>query len=162
MTLTEFDTLTDRQIYDAYLTTYDPDLNFEMGTDPRLIANAPDLVEFYRNVEKELRAGRFKGWAYTPKGRYAGHVTLGKNTGEWELGVLVKPAHQGKGVGVRLALHALSWAFTEDDATWVVARTDARNPNTERMMERMGFTPLMNFHVMNRHTYIQKWRRQGD
>jgi hypothetical protein len=164
MTLTPIEELTDRQWYDAYMTVYDRDLAFEIGTDPRLVMNPPTLVQFYENIMAAVNAGTFKAWAILDGDRYRGHTILDKSGGEWEVGTVIPlDADRSTGAGVRATLHALRWAFLEDESEWVTAFVN--HPNTDQVRDfliRGGFRKFMHFYVMDRSAWETRWGREDD
>ena len=152
----EFD---DQQWHDCWRVMYDPDLAAHMGVAAELVATPPTLVQFYQNIVAANEAGRFKLFAaIADDGSYLGHAILDKRIGEWELGAVLRDrADWGSGVGVRLALHALQWAFHEDEAEWVVAFTQGVDLNVPRILKRGGFRPFANMLIMDRRTYDERW-----
>lgn len=148
----------DRLWYEAYLTVYNKDLAFHMGVDPSLIANPPSLVQFYENINSKVEDGKAMAWAITRKDEYQGHVILDKSTGEWEIGTVLKDEKAwGSGMGVKATLHGLKWIFEEADAEWAIAWTRGRDPKVPDMLKRGGFRPFMDFLVMDKPTWNERW-----
>lgn len=56
-----------------------------------------------------------------------------------ELGYTIATAHSGSGVGTETARELLRFAFETIGAPRVVARTDARNDPSVRILEKLGF-----------------------
>lgn len=148
----------DRMWYEAYLTVYNKDLAFHMGVDPSLIANPPSLVEFYENITSKVENGTAMAWGVTRKGEYQGHVILDKSTGEWEIGTVLKNRDAwGSGMGVKATLHGLKWIFEDQGSEWAIAWTRGRDPKVPEMLKRGGFRPFMDFLVMDKPTWNERW-----
>ena len=152
----EFD---DQQWHDCWRVMYDPDLAAHMGVATELVATPPTLVQFYDNITKAVQEGRFQLFAaVSDEGKYLGHAVLDKRLGEWELGVVLRDRSDwGSGIGARLAMYALRWAFEEDGAEWVVAFTQGMDLNVPRLLKRGGFRPFANMLLMDRRTFIERW-----
>jgi len=162
MKLVHLTEMTPPQWYDAWNTMFDPSLGDYMGVDPELIAAKPTLEGFYKNLLDAHAAGRFQGWGIIKDGVYKGHVTLDKQVGEWECGVvLADPADWNRGMAIRASLHACKWAFEEDGAEWVVAFTQGKDPTIVDILHRGGFRPFINFHVMDKPTWDARWRARS-
>lgn len=144
--------------FEAWEVMYSPYLGDHMGVDPNLTASRPSLSDFYRNIMAAHEAGRFEAWAIVTEDGFKGYTLLDKSVGEWEVGsVLADPSDWNSGIGVRATLHALKWAFEEDESEWVVAFTQGKDPNVPRILRRGGFRPLFNYHVMDRDTWNARW-----
>ena len=157
--ITEF---TDRMWYDCYLIVYNKDLAFSMGVDPKLIVNPPTLPKFYDNITGAVEAGVGFGFGILDDDELIGHVILDKRAGEWEASVVLKdPKYWNSGVGVKAALRAGKWIFEEQDAQWAIGYTLGRDPKAKEMAIRAGFKPFMNFLVMDRKTWNERWSRRA-
>ena len=157
--------LSDEHWYEAYLTVYDRKLAQYMGTDPRFVVNPPSLVDFYNNITAHMQNGTFMGWAIVDDDEnYLGHAILDKSTGEWELGVVVPDeSRRGTGIGIRAAIYAMNWAFENPECEWVIAY--ANHPSTDFMRKfliRAGFRKMMNFYVIDRPTFEERWKYKED
>lgn len=162
MKLVPLDEMTPPMWFAAWNAMYDDFLGDHMGVDPALLAQKPSLEAFYENIMTAHQAGQFEAWAIVKGGVYKGHTLLDKRVGEWEIAtVLVDPDDWGSGTGVRATLHALKWAFETDEAEWVVAFTQGKDPRVVEILHRGGFRPLMNFHVLDSGTWNARWRARS-
>jgi RimJ/RimL family protein N-acetyltransferase len=55
-----------------------------------------------------------------------------------EVGFIVHPAHQGRGYATEAARALLGWGFRDFGLHRVIARTEARNAASARVLERLG------------------------
>jgi hypothetical protein len=153
--ITEF---SDRDWYDAYLAAYDKNVAFEMGLDPKLIVNPPPLTEFYDSLTEAVNNNTGYGWAIKKNGEYLGHIMVDKKHGVWEFGGSIKdPENRHKGTGVRASMHALKWIFEVQNEEWAIAFARSRDPRVKKMLLNGGFRPFMNFLVMDRRTWDERW-----
>lgn len=152
--------LTTRQWYDLHLSVYNKDLAYHMGTDPRLIVNAPDLNTFYLNMTKAYDDGVLMGWGILgSNNRLKGYAVLDGRAGEWELGVaLINKKDWKGGVGVRAALLAMKWVFEVDKSDWVIAFAQGVDDSVKSILLRGGFRKFMSFYVMDKETWESRWK----
>jgi RimJ/RimL family protein N-acetyltransferase len=151
---------TDKQWYDAHCATYNKDLGFHIGVDPRFIANPPSLVDFYKNITQAIENGTFQTWGIqSNNGEFLGYTYLDKSVlGEWEIGAaLSKVEERGRGWGAKASLLTMKWAFETDKANWLVAFTQGKDPKVPEMLERVGFVPFSNFRIMSREAWDNRW-----
>lgn len=155
--------MTDEQWYKCHLTTYNQELGYHMGVEPALIANPPKLTDFYQNITNAYDADMFRAWAILDNDdKFLGQVILDKSaTGEWEVGtVLADRSKWNSGIGTRATVHAMRHAFFEEGAEWVVAFANGRDGKVRDLLIRGGFRPLMNFLVMDKQTFKDRWVRE--
>lgn len=152
--------LTDDQWYDIKELMFDPSMGSHMGTNPQVLAAKPDLEDFYRMVKIAYETNRYNLWAITDSdGEFLGYVVLDKGTfNEWEIGaVLADPDMWSSGVGVKATLRAMKWVFEEDNAEWLLAFTQGKDPRVRNMLIKGGFRPLSNSLVMDKPTWNDRW-----
>lgn len=161
MKLIPIEEFNDAQWEDIHRVMYDLKLARHMGNDAGI--EKPTLQAFYNNLMDGVEAGTFKAWGIFDGTQYKGHTVLVKTDGEWEMGtVLADEEMWSKGYGVKAALHAMRWAFEEDNAPWVVAFTNGRDPKVFDIVEKGGFKKLFHFWVMDRETWDARWRPRMD
>lgn len=61
--------------------------------------------------------------------------------GTVELGYEVAPGHRRRGYATEAAAALTRWALSQPDVARVIAATDAGNPASIRVLERVGFEP---------------------
>lgn len=158
-TLVPIENLTDDQWRDAHDAFYSLKLARHMGTDAAQMPPKPDLLTFYSKVMDGVERGVFRAWAILRDGKYVGHTILDKGSGEWEMGTaLVDEGLWSSGIGVKAALHAMRWAFEEDNADWVIAFTNGKDPRVKEIVEKGGFRRFAHFWIMPKETWDAKWR----
>jgi len=149
---------TDKDWYEAYLVVYDKNLAYSMGVDPKLIVNAPSLTEFYDNIMSSVNKGTAHGWGIKRGDDYLGHTILDKSSGVWEFGtVLKKEGERNKGIGARATFHAVKWIFEDQNEEWAIAFTRGKDPRVKEILLKAGFRPLMNFLIMDKRTWNERW-----
>lgn len=62
--------------------------------------------------------------------------------GEIDIGYGVAASRQGRGAATRAVGEVLGWARLRKELTAVTAETSARNPASQRVLERNGFIPI--------------------
>lgn len=65
--------------------------------------------------------------------------TLPQDTNQVEIGFTLEPANQGKGLGIEAVKGLLGYIFKVLDKHRVIAVTDARNINSNKLLEKAGF-----------------------
>jgi len=163
MKLVPLDEMTPEQWYRAWKTMFDPAMAEHVGISPEILAAKPHLEDFYSNIMGAYQQGRYRAWAIIGSGGdFKGYTLLDRTVGEWEITtVLLDPQDWGRGLGARASLRAGRWAFEEDNAEWVVAFTQGKDPTVADQLKRGGFRPLMNFLVMDRATWNARWRARS-
>jgi RimJ/RimL family protein N-acetyltransferase len=156
--------MTPEHWYQAWSTMYDPKTADHVGVNPEITAARPPLETFYVNIMNAHRTGIFRAWAILKDSEFKGYTLLDKSAvGEWEVvTVLPNPADWGSGIGARATIHAVKWAFETDDANWVIAFTQGKDPKIPKILHRAGFRPFANFHVMDKETWDARWRARSD
>lgn len=159
MKLIHLNDLTFQHWQTALDTMFSPTLGEHMGVDPNIIAHRPTLEQFYANIMDAHERNAFQAWGIIHEGKLIGYTLLDKRIGEWEIAtVLSDSSLWGSSLGARATLHALQWAFEDDEAEWVVAFTQGKDPTVREMLERGGFRPLANMLVMDKATWQTRWK----
>ncbi len=110
-----------------------------------------------RDAERFIAAVLLRDWATNPSfvvtldGQPIGDVTVRVDTvhSTAEMGWGMAPEHWGKGYTTTAARAAMVWAFARFDLAKVIARCDAENTGSWRVMEKLG---------MEREGFLRKQR----
>jgi RimJ/RimL family protein N-acetyltransferase len=108
-----------------------------------------------RNAISEERDGLVLGAVWPEVGRLVGQVSLqwtSREHRQGEIGFIINPAFQRKGLASEAAAAMLELGFDGLGLHRIVARTDARNEGSVRVMERLGMRREAHF----RHNEIFK------
>jgi RimJ/RimL family protein N-acetyltransferase len=97
--------------------------------DRYVAARVDGTAEAFAAVDGD---GAFVGLALAP--------TIDRESGEVELGYIVTPAARGRGTATAMLTQLTSWAFADAGAQRIVLIIDVRNPASERVAERCGYT----------------------
>jgi RimJ/RimL family protein N-acetyltransferase len=97
--------------------------------DRYVVARADGTAEAFAAVDGR---GAFIGLALAP--------TIDRESGEVELGYIVAQPARGRGVATAILAQLTAWAFGSVGAQRIVLIIDVRNPASERVAERCGYT----------------------
>jgi RimJ/RimL family protein N-acetyltransferase len=92
-------------------------------------ARADGTAEAFAAVDGR---GAFIGLAFAP--------TIDRESGEVELGYIVAQPARGRGLATAMLAQLTAWAFGSVGAERIVLIIDVRNPASERVAERCGYT----------------------
>lgn len=132
------------------LSARDLDDHHVLYSDPAVVrflyVEPLDRAGAHEHLTKRLRAGapgegEWLHLAVEEGGAFLGEVGLGCNSVEhrgYEVGFVIAPASQGRGVATEAAEALVDLAFEELDAHRVVGRLDARNTASAAVLERLG------------------------
>ena len=134
---------------------------FTCASDPEWARYIPVPQPYARQHAEEFVAQRVLAswdtnpvWALVLAGRVVGGIGLRINLQHEtaELGYSVAKEHWGQGLVPEAARAVVEWGFKERGLAKVFARADARNRNSQRVMEKLGMTRegLLRSHVKGR------------
>lgn len=94
-------------------------------------------------VERFSQEDKFTAAVLKATGRLIGHVYLAKASppfiGTWELGYILHPDHQGRGLAFEACAALIDRFFREQRGHRVVAGCAPQNTRSWRLLERLGF-----------------------
>ena len=108
------------------------------------LADLAAAQRYYRGMVAGLDARTLFQWAVTPPGedRLVGTVTLvdwDRANRRAEIGFILHPSHQGRGLASDAVRAALAWAFGPMGLHRVEADVEPPNAASLRLLERLGF-----------------------
>ncbi len=126
----------------------DVDDIFEYAVDPEWSRYLPVPMPYLRKHAVEFVARRVlaswpedAAWAMVLEGKVVGGIGLKTDAdSRANLGYSIATKHWGKGLTVEAARAVIDWGFRECGLAKVYAHADARNVQSQRVMEKLGMT----------------------
>lgn len=104
--------------------------------DPRSLAECEGLAS------ERAQGDHFLAVCLRGDGRMIGHLYVARQEPDafdtWEIGYIFNPAFGKRGYATEAARRLLDWLFTEKAAHRVMAMCSPENPNSWRLLERLG------------------------
>ncbi|MFT3795982.1 GNAT family N-acetyltransferase [Flavobacterium sp.] len=130
----------------------DVDQVFKLRSDPEtmkfiprpLVANKEEAMEHIRMIEDKVLSGEGINWAITLKGDpkllgIIGHYRIKPEHHRAEIGYMLDPDHQGKGIITEAIKPVLAYGFDHMKLHSIEAIIDPRNIGSALVLEKNGF-----------------------